>query len=342
MEAQHRQVEYEGIVYPSIKAFADAYQLNYPKATTYFRKGKTPEEVIQKCQFSTASKTRGLPPETPKRQYVEYNGVQYMSIYAAAEALGISPAQVYSVKQRKHYTPEAAIEYVLEHSVPAGGASNHHLSKPCVIEGIEYPSREAALVAYRQKRITVYSRMKREKISFEEAVVRGRKTALYRKPTSSLFPQLHLIHMNKDLTSPKTLADLTASFSYYNCRVVALMDMLTGTPALLVDDQTYLCYNEEARGIEIITELDFTLDDEAVNVFNESYITVKLFRSKARGKLILAAFQSAKSEGQCIEPLLNAWFSYTTIRDILLRRFSPEQMLATPEKKLGKEKPAEV
>lgn len=341
METQSYQVKYNGQEYPSLRAFADAYQLNYPRVTAHFRKGESLEEIIQKCQFSAASKRKEQPPETPKRKYVEYDGIRYSSIYAAADALGISPARVYSVRQRQKCSPEAAIEYVLSNSLPAGGDKNPPVSKPCVIEGIEYPSREAALAAYRMKRITVYSRMKRENISFEEAVVRGKQSALYRKPASSLFPQLHLIPMEKELTTPEILADITRSLSYYRCRVELLADMLTGTPVLLVDGQSYLCYNSSARGIEMATELDFSLDAEAINVFNESYIAVKLFYSKVRGKLILTAFQSAKAEGQRIEPVLNAWFSYSSIRDTLLRRFAPTQVLAKPAKKTQQEKLAE-
>ena len=63
MEAQGYQVEYEGRMYSSLREFAEEFNLNYPKVTAYFRKGKSLEEIIEKCQFSTASKTPGPPRE---------------------------------------------------------------------------------------------------------------------------------------------------------------------------------------------------------------------------------------------------------------------------------------
>ena len=38
MEAQGYQVEYEGQMYHSLREFAEALNLNYPKVTAYFRK----------------------------------------------------------------------------------------------------------------------------------------------------------------------------------------------------------------------------------------------------------------------------------------------------------------
>lgn len=343
MEQSGYHVTYNGTEYPSLRAFADAYQLNYPKVVAYHRKGILPDEIIQKCQFSTASKAKRSSAEGGRRNHdVEFNGVQYASIYAAADALGISPARVYSVRQRRNCSPEAAIQYVLEHSIPAGRDTAPAAARPCIIEGIEYPSQEAALAAYRMKRITVYSRMQREGISFEDAIVRGKHSTLYRKPASTLFSKLHLISTDKELTSPEILADLVRSLTYYRCKTEILQDMLTGVPAVLVEDQTFICYNNEARGIEMMTELDFPLDADAINIFNEYYVATKLFYSKARGKLVLAAFQSAKERGQRIEPLLNAWFSYSSIRDTLLRRFLPEQMLEGTASMQKTTEPAEI
>ena len=45
--------------------------------------------------------------------------------------------------------------------------------KPCVVAGVSYPSQAAAARKYGVPLVTVYSRMQREHISFEEAVRRG-------------------------------------------------------------------------------------------------------------------------------------------------------------------------
>ena len=332
MNEQGYKIEYEGKTYSSLKEFAEVYQLNYSKVVAHHRKGESPEEIIRNCQFSVASKAKQIPPETSKRKHVKYNGVEYNSIYAAADALGISPTRVYTVRDKHGLSPEEAIDYVMRNSLPACGSKNSPVARPCIIEGVQYPSREAALAAYRMKRITVYSRMQREGISFEEAIIRGKKSALYRKPAPSMFPQLHLLPASEDTKLPEILSDLARSLSYYHSKFKIMTDMLTGTPALFVDEQTYLCYNSDARGIEMITALPFSLDADMINVFNETYVAAKLYVSKSMGALVLAAYQSAKEDGQRIDSLLNAWFCYISIRDNLLRRFDPEHNLAVPAK----------
>ena len=46
MEVQGYQVEYKGRMYSSLREFAEDLNLNYPKVTAYFRKGKSLEEII--------------------------------------------------------------------------------------------------------------------------------------------------------------------------------------------------------------------------------------------------------------------------------------------------------
>ena len=61
-------VEYDGRTFASIKEFVNFYGLNYSKVQ-YFRKlGKTPEEIVRECQFSTASKQGLLGEDAPVGQ----------------------------------------------------------------------------------------------------------------------------------------------------------------------------------------------------------------------------------------------------------------------------------
>ena len=95
MKNEKCPITYQGQVYESLKDFAVKNNLNYSKVLSYHRKGHTAEEIVAQCQFSVASKATAPPRETAKRYFVEYNGVQYTSLYAAAQALGLSPGRVY-------------------------------------------------------------------------------------------------------------------------------------------------------------------------------------------------------------------------------------------------------
>ena len=194
--------------------------------------------------------------------------------------------------------------------------------------------------AYNIPRITVYSRMEREGISFEEALVRGRDSAVYRAPTSSLFFNLHLVQSNQ-VSAPPTLEELYRSLTYYHCKVNYMMDLLTSTPALFVDGHSYVFFNKEARGVEIISELPFAVDNDTMNVINGTFVTIKAFSHQLSGKPYVATFQSAKEELQEIKSLLNTWFSYASVRDKLIRTFGKQEpevvaaMAGTPEKQIG-------
>lgn len=319
MKNEKCPITYQGQTYESLKDFAAQNNLSYPKVLAHHRKGRTAEEIVAQCQFSTASKAAATPPETPKRYYIEYNGVQYTSLYAAAQALGLSPGRVYDIKKRKKISAEAALEYALQNSAKAGQGQSPNAT-PCVVDGVSYPSREAAMQAYNIPRITVYSRMEREGISFEEALVRGRDSAVYRAPTSSLFFNLHLVQSNQ-VSAPPTLDELYRSLTYYHCKVEYMSDLLTSIPALFVDGHSYVFFNKEARGVEIISELPFPVDDSTINVINGTFVTIKVFSHQLSGKPYLAAFQSAKEELQEIKSLLNTWFSYASVRDKLIRTF---------------------
>ena len=169
----------EGHEFGSIKEFANHYGLNYAKVQHYRKLGKSPEEIVRECQFSAASKHSllGELKDSGNRILCEYDGVKYSSLYEAATALGLSPSQVYDFRKRHHLSPSAAIEMAMERQ--KSGKRPSAVAKKCIVDGVEYESREAAIKAYRIPRITVYSRMEREHISFEEALVRGHRESIY-------------------------------------------------------------------------------------------------------------------------------------------------------------------
>lgn len=310
-------ITYQGVTYPTLKEFANAQNLNYSKVLSHHRKGESAEEIVEHCQFSASSKRDGTPPETPKRCPVEYNGVQYASLYAAASALGLSPNCLYDLR-KKGMGPAESIDYALANLSKAGEGGSGH-SNPCEIEGVFYPSQEAALNAYNLTRITVYSRMQREGISFEEAVIRGRNSSVYREPTPSMFFSFHLVPVKTEPTQT-ILVDLSRSLTYYRYKVEYMRDLLSGTQVLCVKDSSYVFFNKDARGLEIISPLPFSVDPDTMNVLNGAFAVTKLFQTS--GVLYLASFQSAKEEAQNIKTLLNTWFSFSCIRDKLCKIFA--------------------
>ena len=313
-------VEYDGRTFASIKEFVNFYGLNYSKVQ-YFRKlGKTPEEIVRECQFSTASKQGLLGEDAPVGHSigVEYDGISYKSIYEAATALGINPSQVYETRKRSKVSPAEAIRLVLERSGREKKPS--HRAMPCVVAGVEYPSREAAIMAYHLPRITVYSRMERENISFEEALVRGRNESIYCPPVKSLFPSLRLVPSDSPLQQP-VLEELNASLKYYVVPVRLLRDLTTFLPALYTNDSTYLYFHHEARGLEFVAPLPFLLDMETINTLNNTYACAKLVYCTELGKVLLTSFQAAREKGQEIKSLLFAYFSFASILDELMRKF---------------------
>lgn len=315
----------EGHEFSSIKEFANYYGLNYAKVQHYRKLGKTPEEIVRECQFSAASKHSllGEPKESGNRILCEYDGVKYDSIYEAATALGLSPSQVYDFRKRYHLTPSAAIELAMERR--KGVKRPSAVAKKCVINGVEYESREAAIKAYHLPRITVYSRMEREHISFEEALLRGHRESTYCPPTASLFPSLRLVPSKAPLQQP-ILEEMDASLRYYNVPVQHLRDMITFLPVLLADNTTYLFFSHEARGLEIVSVLPFSLDLETINTLNAAYACSKLAYNTTTGQLLLTGFQMAKETGQDIKPLLFAYFSVASILEQLIRRFGESDL----------------
>lgn len=326
MQVKPQPMEHDGQTFASVKEFAYHYGLNYQKVLYYRKRGKSPGEIIDACRFSNASKSSEAPKASSKRFMFEYDGVKYNSLNEAANALGFSPNQIYEIRKRKNLSPAAAIAYAVEKRKKEGKGPAW-AAKKCVIDGKEYESQEAAARAYHVPIITVYSRMERDGISFEEALAGGRRASIYRPPVVSLLPNLRLMPITGALNQA-VLEDISNSLVYYNCTVSHVRDIVSWMPALLVDGHTYLYFNGDAKGLEIVSELPFSIDDNALNLLNGAYVAVKLFKNPT-GALFLFSFQQAKEEGQDIKSLLNAYFSFAAIREGLMRKFGEQDGVST-------------
>lgn len=316
------EITCEGKEFRSIKDFVNYYGLHYPKAQRYLQQGKTPEEVLVACGLTSRSKTETEKKEGKKRYFCEYNGVKYKSLYEAACALGLQPSQLYEYRSRNHLSPSAALEQMMEKKGRVKRKSP--VSKKCVVDGVEYESQEAAILAYHIPRITIYSRMQREGITFEEALSKGRKVSLYRKPMEMVFPSLHFTAAQDNSQQPAMLHDLETALHYYNYSVETVHDPKQGTPALLIDGHTYIYLNLEAKSMEVASEIPFSVSLEKINSLNRKYAATKLFLDTSSRKLYLSMFQVVKEQAQDIKTLLNTYLTYATIRETLVRSLALE------------------
>lgn len=293
----------------TVRDFASYYQLNLSKVRYYLRRGKTTEEIISLCQFSASAKTEKKIPST---QYeCEYEGEKFTSLYEAATTLGISPNQLYELRKRKNLTASEAIEQVMKKR-KENGKRPGRAAKKCVIEGVEYESREAAAKAYHIPIITVYSRMERDHISFEEALLKGRLATTYRAPAEILFPSLQFETVEGSSLGQQVLDDIWESLVYYECQVQPVRCKDSGVLGLLVDEHTYIYFNKDAGGLEFISELPSPISAVKMNELNRAYAVTKVFSEG--GKTYLFSFMAAKDKKQDIKTCLIEYFSYASIR----------------------------
>lgn len=206
-------IYYEDKTFDSIIAFCEAFGCRVSTAQKKFIQGLSPSQVIRDSQ---AYKRHERTPVKHKRQYpCSYNGEHYSSLSEAASALGIPLYWLYNFKKKHNYSPQTALELAVEEYAKVKRLATHENGRciPCEIDGTTYPSKSAACKAYDIPAITVYSRMAREGISFEEALSRGNKERKRITPVPVKFNSLRLLRGN--------ISELPQELS-----IAALYDML--------------------------------------------------------------------------------------------------------------------
>jgi len=191
---QMREVVANGKTYQSITEFCNAHGLKYPSVAAQLRKGIPPETIIE---------NHGVLPTTTRYKAgsriaipCSYDGVEYPSITAAADALGLPAHRIPACMKRRKCSASDAIKYLMEEAddeqfnitVDSTGPRI-----PCVVEGVLYPSRSAACKAYGVRYVTVHSRMEREDLSFEDALASGGVNRRHIQPMNVLWGDLNLI-----------------------------------------------------------------------------------------------------------------------------------------------------
>ena len=161
-----RIIEAEQKSHASITAFCEYYGLRYTSVMYYLRKGKTGDEVLSIMRQKPASSRYS---KAPGRSVpVKIGDDTFQSISEAAMAYGVSSAQIEKAIEEGDANPAFP-----DMNIPDVPEEQTKRMKPCVVAGVSYPSQAAAARKYGVPLVTVYSRMQREHISFEEAVRRG-------------------------------------------------------------------------------------------------------------------------------------------------------------------------
>lgn len=185
-----RAVSVNGETFESVTAFCNAYGLKYPSVSVQLRKGVPPETIIEK--YGTLPTTQRYKANARTATPCSYDGVDYPSVSAAADALGIPGHTIPLCMQTKGLSVNEAIKYIMESGEyqTSGGGLGQRM--PCVVEGVLYPSRSAACQAYGVKYISVASRMSRNGMTFEEALASGGVARRHIQPMASIWDGLQL------------------------------------------------------------------------------------------------------------------------------------------------------
>lgn len=169
-----------GHQYKSVADFARDYGLTYVSVIHHLQKGRTGEDVLQRLgQVPIQGRYSGPPKATEgkrTRKPVSYKGVDYPSMSAACNALGITAHEVYT-RTKKGISPEEAIRLAVEQRAEDGTAPSQ--DEPITVLGVSYSSKAEACRAYNIPWQTVVARMKRSNLNFEQAVIRGNRSRDY-------------------------------------------------------------------------------------------------------------------------------------------------------------------
>lgn len=159
-------VQAEGHTFPSVAKFCSYYGLKYVSVLNRIRQGASGDEILETV---TPRPARG----TEQTQKCVFEGEEYPSLSAAADALGVSVWKVYSAKQNSSLSPEAALQKAIdmeETELPSQGREK------CVVAGKEYKTKREAVLAYGATMSTITSRMQRNGVTFEEALLQWKKS----------------------------------------------------------------------------------------------------------------------------------------------------------------------
>ena len=98
--------------FESIMAFCDAYGLKYPTVSVKLRKGVPPEQIL--ADYGALPTTTRYKADSKAAIPCSYGDMQFPSIVAASDALGIPPHYIATGMKARHCSVNDALKYLME------------------------------------------------------------------------------------------------------------------------------------------------------------------------------------------------------------------------------------
>lgn len=298
-------ITYDGKTYKSIMEFSEEYGLRYSTTVAQLKQGIPPDKVIERQKIH---QNRTYSPQSP----VTYKGVTYPSLAAAAMAFEIAPPYIYNLKRKNHCSSEEALKTAIagkKKAISKGGNQ-----KECIVDGVVYSSKNEAIKAYDTLYVTVKSRMLREGISFEEALIKGNQERHRLKPTEPVFKEGDSLKSVRNLNweeyneKYQQIYDKLISMKYnpkfYSVNKVDESLVLALPEKFLNNKYAANCYvslapyTTELVIPNLITDAlyDLISDKKAfINTVNASYCGIKVYLSKDSENKIVICSESVRS-----------------------------------------------
>lgn len=250
--ANSKEAEFNGRTFQSIAEFCEVYGLKYVSVKYYLRKGFSYQEIIDLLGQNPRQMQEK---EGSKRSYAcSYNGVHYSSVSQAADALGIPAYDIHSCRKKYNVSTDTAIQMVLSKKRTESHEQEKDIIervRPVKVEGVTYPSKAEACRIYGIPYITVFSKMERSGLSFEEALVESSRANKNIKAAKTLWSGLSLSPAEPESNEKTDMMYTLSSFMKQNGFYVhCLADKKKGIGAVLFE--TSLHALEEKTSIYLV------------------------------------------------------------------------------------------
>lgn len=205
MSRSSYKVMANGIEFSSATKFCNHFGLQYPAVRHHLQEGKTGDEILKILRQNSICRRYSTSPGRGRSVIID--DVEYKSITEASAATGLSTAE---------------INKMLHSDLPKSTGRK----VPCTIGGVTYPTREAAAKAYGLPIQTIWARVKRRGISFEEALEIGRKFQNQMFPEKSKWGTLTLspIDVPSDNDDKDLFSDIASILSTNNFQIQCFCD----------------------------------------------------------------------------------------------------------------------
>lgn len=263
-----------GIRYASVLQFCRDNGLRYPTVITQLNRGMAPEQILE--QQHTSMNTFSA-----QKSECEYEGQHFLSLSKAAEHFGIQPSYLYALKKKDHLSANETLRLAMErkHAKHPSGTV-----VPCTINGVEFLSQTDALTYYRIPRATVTSRMQRNHLTFEEALMGMIQKQRRLTPMVSLFNSANIPQRTCDPIQElfdQKLRDCHYEPAYFQGKDQVILHIQESLQSASDRKDIYLIFAD--KNVEIVLPELYPVSQESLSVYqninrhNQTYQGAKLW-----------------------------------------------------------------